>query len=163
MDLKKYFVLSLATLLITVSVPCFAQMPKEDMVVGGLYIGQRFSEVMEMYGRPSGIMKETEVPGRMFSFTEENGTEFNVRIIDDRVAGVELFGKNSLSTKAGIQIGSTVRHVKRAYGKPDDQRGTEDDSIMYYKCDAGNRHTWILIIEVKAGKVVSMEMKVIAR
>lgn len=158
MNLKKLFVLSLATLLITISVPCFAQMPKAEMVVGGLYIGQRFSEVMEMYGRPSGIMKETEDPGRVFSFTEENGTEFNVRIIDDRVAGLELFGKNSLSTKAGIRIGSTVRNVKRAYGNPDDQRGTKDDGIMYYKCDAGNRHTWILIIEVKSGKVVSIEM-----
>lgn len=163
MNLKKLFVLSLATIFITVSVPCFAQLPKEDMVVGGLYIGQKFSEVMEMYGRPSGIMKETEDPGRVFSFTEENGTEFNVHIIDDRVAGVELFGKNSLSTKAGIRIGSTVKNVKRAYGNPDDQRGTKDDGIMYYKCDASNRHTWILIIEVKAGKVVSMEMKDIAR
>ena len=163
MNLKKLFVLSLATIFITVSVPCFAQLPKEDLVVGGLYIGQKFSEVMEMYGRPSGIMKETEDPGRVFSFTEENGTEFNVHIIDDRVAGVELFGKNSLSTKAGIRIGSTVKNVKRAYGNPDDQRGTKDDGIMYYKCDASNRHTWILIIEVKAGKVVSMEMKDIAR
>ena len=163
MNLKKLFVLSLATIFITVSVPCFAQLPKEDMVVGGLYIGQKFSEVMEMYGRPSGIMKETEDPGRVFSFTEENGAEFNVHIIDDRVAGVELFGKNSLSTKAGIRIGSTVKNVKRAYGNPDDQRGTKDDGIMYYKCDASNRHTWILIIEVKAGKVVSMEMKDIAR
>ena len=163
MNLKKLFVLSLATVFITVSVPCFAQLPKEDMVVGGLYIGQKFSEVMEMYGRPSGIMKETEDPGRVFSFTEENGTEFNVHIIDDRVAGVELFGKNSLSTKAGIRIGSTVKNVKRAYGNPDDQRGTKDDGIMYYKCYASNRHTWILIIEVKAGKVVSMEMKDIAR
>ena len=163
MNLKKLFVLSLATIFITVSVPCFAQLPKEDMVVGGLYIGQKFSEVMEMYGRPSGIMKETEDPGRVFSFTEENGTEFNVHIIDDRVAGVELFGKNSLSTKAGIRIGSTVKNVKRAYGNPDDQRGTKDDGIMYYKCDASNRHTRILIIEVKAGKVVSMEMKDIAR
>ena len=163
MNLKKLFVLSLATIFITVSVPCFAQLPKEDMVVGGLYIGQRFSEVMEMYGRPSGIMKETEDPGRVFSFTEENGTEFNVHIIDDRVVGVELFGKNSLSTKAGIRIGSTVKNVKRAYGNPDDQRGTKDDGIMYYKCDAGNRHTWILIIEVTAGKVVSIEMSDVTR
>ena len=33
-------------------------MPEEDMVVGGLYIGQSFSEVMEMYGMPSGIEKQ---------------------------------------------------------------------------------------------------------
>ncbi|MBP5736577.1 MAG: hypothetical protein J6W55_03940 [Acidaminococcaceae bacterium] len=155
------FVKLLAAFLVTlaVSVPCFAQIAKENMVLGGLYIGQSYSEVMDLYGMPTGIMRETEEPGRVFSFAEKNGTEFNVRIVDDRVAGIELFGKNTLSTKAGIRIGSAAKKVKKAYGKPDEQRGTENDGVMYYKCDVGDRHTWGLVIEVRAGKVSSMELK----
>ena len=157
MCLKKLLVSSLAILSLTITVPCFAQMTQEDMVIGGLYIGQRYSEVMEIYGRPSGIMRETDDPGRIFSFID-NGTEFNVRIINDRVAGVEVFGKNTLSTKAGIRIGSTVNKVKKTYGEPDEERGTGNSCIMYYKYDAGDNHTWILTIEVSGGKVRGIEL-----
>ena len=148
---------SLAAFFITITVPCFAQMAKEDMVVGGLYIGQHYSEVMDIYGRPSGIMKETEEPGRIYSFID-NGAEFNVRIINDRVAGVEVSGKNTISTKAGIRIGVNVNKVKKMYGEPDEKRGKGNDCILYYKYNAGNNHTWILTIAAKDGKVSSIEL-----
>ena len=157
MRLRNLLVVSLAILSLTISVPCFAQMKKEDMVVGGLYIGQHYSEVMDIYGRPSGIMKETEEPGRVFSFID-NGTEFNVHIINDRVAGVEVFGKNALSTKAGIRIGTTVKKVKKTYGEPDEERGSGNNCILYYKYDAGDHHIWILTIAATDGKVSSIEL-----
>ena len=157
MRLKKLLIPPLAAFFITTAVPCFAQMTKEDMVVGGLYIGQHYSEVMDIYGRPSGIMKETEEPGRVFSFID-NGAEFNVRIVDDRVAGVEVFGKNTISTKAGIRIGANVNKVKKTYGEPDEERGKGNDCILYYKYDAGDNHTWILTIAATDGKVSSIEL-----
>ena len=157
MRLKKLLISSLAAFFITVTVPCFAKMTKEDMVVGGLYIGQRYSEVMDIYGRPSGIMKETEEQGRVFSFID-NGAEFNVRIVNDHVAGVEVFGKNTISTKAGIRIGATVKEVRKTYGEPDEERGCENNRILYYKHDAGDHHTWILAIAATEGKVSSIEL-----
>ncbi len=157
MNLKRLFVSTMSTLAIAVSVPCFAQIPAESMVVGGLYIGQSYSDVMLIYDKPSGVMKEPAGAGRVFSFIE-NGIEFNVRIIEDKVAGVEVTERNKLSTKDGIWIGSTAAEVKNTYGKPDEEHKNGAYNIMDYKHNAGNNHTWILSFTTKNGKVIRFEL-----
>jgi hypothetical protein len=157
MNLKKFLTSSLVTAAIAVSVPCFAQIAPENMVVGGLYIGQSYSDVMFIYDKPSGELKYPAGAGRVFAFVE-NGTEFNVRFINDKLAAVEVTEKNSLSTKAGIRIGSTLKDVKKAYGKPDEERKMGNEYAMYYKHYTGENHTWILSFRVKDGKVFRIEL-----
>ena len=157
MNLKKLLTSSLVTATLTVAVPCFAQIAPENMVVGGLYIGQSYSDVMLIYDKPSGELKYPAGAGRVFSFVE-NGTEFNVRFINDKLASVEVTEKNTLATKAGIRIGSTVKEVKKAYGKPDEEHTMGNEYAMDYKHYTGENHTWILSFRFKDGKVFRIEL-----
>ena len=120
MRLKKLLVSSLTTLVIAVSLPCFAQIPSSIMIIGGLYIGQNFSEVISVYGKPV-AEKVPAGRGKMYTFTK-NGTEFNVRILNDKVSEVDVFKVNGPSTISGIRIGSTPEEVTKTYGKPDEIR-----------------------------------------
>ena len=157
MNMKKLLTSSLVTAALTVAVPCFAQITPENMVVGGLYIGQSYSDVMLIYDKPSGELKYPAGAGRVFSFVE-NGTEFNVRFIDGRLASLEVTEKNTLATKAGIRIGSTVKEVKKAYGKPDEEHTMGNEYTMDYKHYTGEDHTWILSFRVRDGKVFRIEL-----
>ena len=157
MNLKKLLTSSLVASALAVAIPCFAQIAPENMVVGGLYIGQSYSDVMLIYDKPSGELKYPAGAGRVFSFVE-NGTEFNVRFINDKLASVEVTEKNRLATKAGIRIGSTVKDVMKAYGKPDKDHTMGNEYIMDYKHYTGEDHTWILSFRVRDGKVFRIEL-----
>ena len=157
MSLRKLLTSSLVTTALTAAVPCFAEIAPQNMVVGGMYIGQSYSDVMLIYDKPSGELKYPAGAGRVFSFVE-NGTEFNVRFIDDRLASLEVTEKNTLATKAGIRIGSTVKEVKKAYGKPDKEHTMGNEYTMDYKHYTGEDHTWILSFRVRDGKVFRIEL-----
>ena len=157
MNLRKLLTSSLVTTALTAAVPCFAEIAPQNMVVGGMYIGQSYSDVMLIYDKPSGELKYPAGAGRVFSFVE-NGTEFNVRFIDDRLASLEVTEKNTLATKAGIRIGSTVKEVKKAYGKPDKEHTMGNEYTMDYKHYTGEDHTWILSFRVRDGKVFRIEL-----
>lgn len=154
MRLKKLLVSSLTTLVIAVSLPCFAQIPSSIMIIGGLYIGQNFSEVISVYGKPV-AEKVPAGRGKMYTFTK-NGTEFNVRILNDKVSEVDVFKVNGPSTISGIRIGSTPEEVTKTYGKPDEEDKFGDEYVMSYKSKASDEFTRILSFVVKNGKVVRL-------
>ena len=156
MKLKKLVTSSLATLAIAVSVPCFAQIPSSIMMIGGLYIGQSFSEVVSVYGKP---VAEREPAGRGMMYTfAKNGTTLNVRIVSDKVSEVTVNETNGPSTISGIKIGSTLEEVKKTYGNPDEEGRFGDDYVMDYKCKKNDEYTWILSFTVKNGKVIRLSL-----
>lgn len=154
MKLRKLLASSLTALAITVSVPCFAEIPSSIMIIGGLYIGQSFSEVVSVYGKPV-AESEPAGRGRMYTFTK-NGTELNVRIVSDKVSEVDVFKVNGPSTISGIRIGSTPEEVTKTYGKPDEEEKFGDEYVMSYKSKVSNEFTRILSFVVKNGKVVRL-------
>lgn len=154
MKLKKLLAASLTALAITVSVPCFAQIPSSIMIIGGLYIGQNFSEVVSVYGKP---VAEREPAGRgmMYTFTK-NGASFDVRICNDKVSEVAVNQINGPSTISGIRIGSTLEEVKKTYGKPDTENKFGDDYVVEYTSKKNDDFTLILSFTLKNGKVIQL-------
>ncbi|MBR4907997.1 MAG: DUF4309 domain-containing protein [Acidaminococcaceae bacterium] len=154
MKVKKLLAASLTALAISVSVPCFAQIPSSIMIIGGLYIGQSFSEVISVYGKP---VAEREPAGRgmMYTFTK-NGASFDVRICNDKVSEVAVNQINGPSTISGIKIGSTPEEVTKTYGKPDVEEKFGDEYVMSYNSKVSNEFTWILSFVVKNGKVIRL-------
>ena len=154
MKVKKLLAASLTALAITVSVPCFAQIPSSIMIIGGLYIGQSFSEVVSVYGKPV-AEKEPAGRGMMYTFAK-NGTSFDVRICNDKVSEVDVFKGNGPSTISGIRIGSTLNEVKNTYGKPDTEGKFGDDYVIEYTGKKDNDFTLILSFTLKNGKVIRL-------
>ena len=156
MKLKKLLAASLTALAITVSVPCFAQIPSSIMIIGGLYIGQSFSEVISVYGKP---VAEREPAGRGMMYTfAKNGTTFDVRICNDKVSEIDVFKSNGPSTISGIRIGSTLNEVKNTYGKPDTEGKFGDDYVIEYTGKKDNDFTLILSFTLKNGKVIRLSL-----
>ena len=154
MKVKKLLAASLTALAITVSVPCFAQIPSSIMIIGGLYIGQSFSEVVSVYGKPV-AEKEPAGRGMMYTFAK-NGTTFDVRICNDKVSEIDVFKSNGPSTISGIRIGSTLNEVKNTYGKPDTEGKFGDDYVIEYTGKKDNDFTLILSFTLKNGKVIRL-------
>ena len=154
MKLKKLLAASLTALAITVSVPCFAQIPSSIMIIGGLYIGQSFSEVVSVYGKP---VAEREPAGRGMMYTfAKNGTTFDVRICNDKVSEVAVNQMNGPSTISGIKIGSTLNEVKNTYGKPDTENKFGDEYVIEYTSKKNDDFTLILSFTLKNGKVIRL-------
>ena len=154
MKLKKLLATSLTALAITVSVPCFAQIPSSIMIIGGLYIGQSFSEVVSVYGKPVAEMGPAG-RGMMYTFTK-SGKTLNVRIVNDKVSEVTVNQMNGPSTISGIRIGSTLDEIKNTYGNPDEVNKFGDETVVDYKSKINDDFTLILSFTLKNGKVIRL-------
>ena len=103
-------------------IPCFATIPKEEMTIGDIYIGQPVQEVFEKYGKP--VSQEESYNNRKLYYIIKNGITNSFAVIAKNtdykpITGVSLTANIGLKTKAGIGIGSTKEDVKQIYGTPD--------------------------------------------
>jgi len=105
-------------------IPCFATIPKEEMTIGDIYIGQPAQEVFEKYGKP--VSQEEMYDNKKLNYIIKNnyGLTNSFAVITKEtnykaITGVSLTANIGLKTKAGIGIGSTKEDVKQIYGTPD--------------------------------------------
>lgn len=103
-------------------IPCFATIPKEEMTIGDIYIGQPAQEVFEKYGKP--VSQEEIYGNKKLNYIIKNGITESFAVITKEtnnkpITGVSLTANIGLKTKAGIGIGSTKEEITQIYGKPD--------------------------------------------
>ncbi len=114
---KLICILVLLVTAFTVSGTCFA-LDKEDLIIDGICMDQRMSEVFSRYGKPDRI--EHGVPVGRICVYNINGGELRVSATSAEesgtVEGVTVTGNTGLATKAGIRVGSTAEEVIKAYG-----------------------------------------------
>jgi len=113
----------------------------EDLCIGGVYYGQPFSEVTNMYGKPV-VTKEEGAPKVYFKHSfANNGTTFNVYTGGNYytkepgdVFSVVISGNNGLATKRGMKYGSSLAQIEEVYGVPVNISkiyGTNDSLVIY--------------------------------
>ena len=113
-------ILSIILLLVSVfavSGTCSA-IEREDLNIGGIFLGQRISEVFARYGQPAEV--KHSIPNGRTCIFKINGCELKVSTtsIDDTgtVTGVKMTGDTGLAMEAGIKFGSTADEIIKAYG-----------------------------------------------
>ena len=95
---------------------------KEDLNVGGIYFGQKVSEIVARYGQP--VKTVPRAPkGLDYVFSGEAG-QFTVSpefssSEGEIVKGMIIKEGCGLATSRGIRIGATREEVKAVYGSPD--------------------------------------------
>lgn len=112
-------------MLLMLTVTCFARISTDDLVIGGIYPGQPWSEVISLYGQPS--FENREPDGNYRYYYEKNG-QFGVDVVSGHVTGLYNTGNTSLTTTKNIRLGSTREELIQAYGQPDQsftENGTE--------------------------------------
>ncbi len=174
MNSKKLVMTVITALAIAVTGTCFA-VSKEDFVIGNIYLGQPFNEVIAKYGQPVHQDQATEY-SRYYFVKEGSSKWFLVDTMPDgdkSVLSVAINGDIKIATKAGIKTGSTAAEVKKAYGEPDEcldtmnNRISMDDKNYQGPCIVNYETAgWSLQFLLAGGKdaqerkVISMAMRV---
>ena len=122
MNIKKTIQTLITITAILICFPCFATIPKEEMTIGDIYIGQPLQEVFQKYGKP--VSQEESYNNRKLHYIIKNGIINSFAVIAEEtsykpITGVSLTANIGLKTKAGIGIGSTKEEIKQIYGTPD--------------------------------------------
>lgn len=131
--MRKFFILTLMLVMIAGFSLCQAAVSPDRMSAGGVYIGQKMTDVLAIYGKP--ISSDSEDVHAVFRHTEhyckygQFGTIFDV-VIGSRlgqpletgsVIAIRVSGNNGVSTKDGIKVGTPIGEVKRLLGKPNSE------------------------------------------
>ena len=117
MNIKKLFISTIVTVMMLTTVTCFAQISKSDLNIGGIYYGQPWSDFIAKYGQP--IRKEPRA-GKGYNYVFRYGSiEFTANQYGDYVGTVFVKDNDTLATKAGIHVGSSLSEIQTAYGQPD--------------------------------------------
>lgn len=122
MNNKKTIQILVTIAAILICFPCFATIPKEEMTIGDIYIGQPAQEVFEKYGKP--VSQEEIYGNKKLNYIIKNGITESFAVITKEtnnkpITGVSLTANIGLKTKAGIGIGTTKEEITQIYGKPD--------------------------------------------
>ena len=164
MNLKKLTTASMITLAITLSSTCFA-ITKEDLNIGGVYIGQPFSAVTAIYGKPV-TTKEEGAPKMYFRHSfASNGTIFDVLTggnyytkVPSDVFCVVVSGNNGIATSKGIKVGSTLKDITNVYGTPNRTTQQGANKLLFYEIkDVINARafwSWQLIFTIDQNNII---------
>lgn len=134
MNIKKLIILVLVLIMTLVAVTCFAHIPESDLNIGGIYYGQPWEEVINMYGSP---FANDAVHKNTYSFKCGNSTLLVTKGENGTVVGVSTGLVGVLPTNKGIRPDSFVEDVIKAYGQPDRKVTTHPKYRYIYFTDSG--------------------------
>ncbi len=129
--MKTWIVSLLASACLVSSMPAFAKVATSDLVLGGVALRSRLSELEALYGTPTrhtatGFWYRLAYYGDTLLVTIDAKTaEERANHGLSRVYGISVRSQNGLATPKGIRVGSTKSEVRAAYGEPDDTQRRE--------------------------------------
>ena len=96
----------------------FAEIPKSEINISGIYCGYPFSEIVNRFGQP---VDKTDRPPKGYTYKFRSGNSvFTVNSSGTGpIYGMRVRQGRDLLTKAGVGIGSSLADVKAVYGEPD--------------------------------------------
>ena len=122
--MKKCILFLLLALLLPASLCAAAEVPEEDVAIGGIRIGSTISYVESIYGEPNRI----ERPGGWNSFPDNpkvygihysygSSVVMRFRADNETLYAMEVTEDNGFQTPRGIHVGSTRADIIRAYNE----------------------------------------------
>lgn len=128
------------------------QLNDKSFKAGGVYLGQRFSDVKAIYGEPVSS-RPGAGKGTIYSYGR-NGTTFDI-FASSEVQGIIVKGNNGIATVDGIKVGSSVADVKKVYGEP--QR--KGNNMFIYEYRTRPVYAKVLIFEINNNIVVGYSIR----
>ena len=164
--MKKYWIIAgmLTGVLSFSAFPVHALIDSDDLVLGGVTLGESYEEVEAQYGPPT----QRKIGGFWYG-SIYYGDTVQMTIEPDRdkpdtyyIYGVTSRGNNGLATPKGITVGSTEEEVLEAYGGPDRtffDHGDGGQNYMYYDNENFKRGAYLLV-HMHQGVVASLTIHV---
>lgn len=147
--MKKMLLSVVAGSLILAASTCFATVPSDQLVLGGVQYGASISEVETAYGQPRKSEREMKSYGEKVEYKYGNTLEFE--FVNGKLVKIKADDFSDARTKAGIGLGADVAALKNAYGAPD---AVHEEDYIYY---AAGQQGIGLKFEVKYGKVTEIK------
>ena len=118
MNIRNLIMSAIVTAMTLVTATCFAQISTDDLLIGGLYPGQPWSEVVDMYGQPSWTQVQ---PTKEMAYIYDSikGGQVLLQKENERVTFIAITSNKLMSTVRGICLGATKAEVLNSYGMPD--------------------------------------------
>ena len=131
------------------SITCYAAIPANQVVLGGIERGASVQSVEDTYGKPDKVEKKMGSAGEKVEY--KYGDSLEVDFFNGKVHEVEISHNSEVKTAAGIGLGATAADVEAAYGTPD---LVKEDKYVYFV--EGDRSQG-LKFKFKLGKVAKIE------
>lgn len=127
------------------------------MALGGVTAGSTEAYLRATYGPPKSVSR-TLSPARDAYVREYNyGDSFYAAVLEETHAVLWLMTMdrhNNVATPDGIQVGSKMEDVIRAYGEPDLRQIDGDADYLWYFAEGGGENR--LVIRISYGKVTAI-------
>lgn len=147
--MKKILLAAITGAMILAASTCFATVPADQLVLGGIQYGASISEVEKAYGQPRKSEREMKPYGEKVEYKYGNTLEFE--FVNGKLVKIKADDYSDARTKANIGLGTDVAALKNAYGNPDTVH--EEDYIYY----AAGQQGIGLEFEIKYGKVTEIK------
>ncbi|MBR1721765.1 MAG: hypothetical protein IJ727_04675 [Treponema sp.] len=155
-----------AVMLLALAMPetGFAEIPKSEINIGGIYCGYPFSEIINRFGQP---VDKTDRPPKGYTYKFRSGNSvFTVNSMGaGPIFGMHVTQGRDLLTKAGVGIGSSLADVKAIYGEPDIRIDNSNNNLIIYntEIDEESREYFELIFSYdrSSGTVTSFAMNLL--
>lgn len=175
--MKKIFCLTL-TLLMLISLNCFAMIEKNQVEIGGIKLLDSYKLVKKIYGEPNKIESRVLTDGASRQISKGSilynwyyGDSFEIEFIvmalkpyrlagkdfDDIIVGISSSKNNGIKTADGVSVGMKSDILWTKYGIPD--KLSDDNSKKYfrYTCYTGFTYEY-LNFTVENGIITKMSM-----
>lgn len=146
--MKKVLLAVLTGVTVLSASTCFATVPADQLVLGGIPYGASISAVESAYGRPRKSEREMKPYGEKVEYKYGNKLEFE--FINGKLMKIKADDFSDAKTKAGIGLGTDVDTLKNTYGAPD---AIHEEDFIYY---AAGQQGIGLKFEIKYGKVTEI-------
>lgn len=147
--MKKLFLAFITGVALLAGSVCFAAVPSDQMVLGGIRYGASVSEVENMLGRPRKMERETKSYGEKVEYEYSNSLE--IKFVNGKAVKIKAEDFSDAKTKAGVGLGTDIATLKKAYGEPD---FIDKDDYIYYAADQQGTG---FEFEIKNGKVTEIK------
>ena len=136
---------------------CSAEMPRNEMYLGGLTFGSSTAQMLRMYGAPNKTEGGVEY---MYDGYYGDGVRISYDAYINKIFQITVTENNGWKTPKGLAVGMTVSQAIELYGNADFEKyGAEKAAYAYFHSN-GKSHDFGLIIlaDIQTDKILSLEI-----
>ena len=130
----------------------FASIPKDEVSVAGLYIGEKTKMVTDLYGKPEHMTAGKKGPVWHYK-------RLSVFTADGIIVGVISVSPMYQSTPSGINVGASLETIIETYGDADETFQGEDERYVKYRYYDEDGLCLQFTIFKETGKTINIQIR----
>lgn len=136
---------------------CSAQIPRNEMYLGGLTYGTTTAKMLRMYGAPNKTEGGIE---HMYDCYYGDGVRIGYNSYTNKLFEIVVTENNGWHTPKGLAVGMTVSQAIELYGNADFEKYGAEKAVYAYFHKNGNANDFGLIIlaDIQTDKILTLEI-----